>query len=305
MSNKLPERPDFLKKNEETNNSTKSFPIKQDSELPPPIPTPDKPAMETPAELAPPEETPPVKKTKIKKPINWSSVFSNTLTVILALVAGYYYFESENYKNKYTSIDSRVLALTKEIASLNQENNQLSGKVVNYQKELEGVRQLEGSSETMQQSLVELENKNRDLQAKLDALSGSKPTEVVKPDSIPVGTAPVVSTPVIPTTTLTTTPSVGSTTVVSSPNPHTINYEPQMVNEKQKRCLNHFRSETLKRCTGRNPQFTTLGLVTREVDLNGQKVQKLVYRCEGPAGVKPLFFKYGPLEMNTNCANLK
>jgi hypothetical protein len=294
---KLPELPDFFKKQDSEKPSEeikKNEELKQEEIKIPEVPT-QFPLSNQEDKMEQSEDI----KTEIKpKLIEKLSLLTKLIiglisVVILALAAStaYFYFEMKEFKDKYTAIDSRVLVLTKEIASLNQENNNLSGKVVSYQQELENIKQVDANSEQMQQSLIELESKNKELLTQIEQLQNNKPE--VKPTVSKTVTAPNVITPKV-------NPIIAKPTTTNPLAEHLTNFESQVSTDKQKQCLAYFRNETLKRCTAKYPNLNQLTTVVKEIELNGQKIQKLVYKCQDTTG-KGMTFKYGPLEMKNSC----
>lgn len=319
MSNKIPDMPDFLKKEEKTVN----VPAKP---TPPPVPEAEKqeePKVEKKIEKkkftvssktpliefrndqgemvpseAPPREVP-------EKSINdyFPPMVGQLLLVLFLGAVGtglFYYYQAEAYKDKFQAIDSRVLNLTKEIAGLNQENNSLSGRVVNLQKELEG------KSDTvvlnMQKQIQDLNNQiliYKTVSGEITPQTPSKPVESADP--VPLQEAKV-TTPATPpvNTSARVAPTINTVTpkkeVVKAVDA-SINYEPRLRTPGEQKCLQYYRTENLKKCQGRNSKYNRVGINSKQTP-DGVK---LTYQCQGP-GEKPLNFKYGPMEIYNNCA---
>lgn len=338
MSKLPPDMPDFLKKNEEEVNPQKL--------IPPPIPEHlKKPEPEVPVTKV--EEK---KKTRFdfgknkipliefrndqgemvpsaapakdvpEKTFNdyFTPVVGQILCLLLVISVGtglFYYYQAEAYKNRFQAMDTRVLSFTKEIASLNQENNALSGKIVNYQKELEGRSDVK---------IQELQKQVTDLQSHL---SGTKTTPaigttttapvnattVVKPveaaDPVPSSRQPIApSATAAPTAPVTTklTPEVSAPVTARPGTPFqrpitkatdpSINYESRLKTKGELSCLQYYKTENLKKCQGRDTKYTAVMIGSK----NTPTGTKLTYQCQG-SGTKPLNFKYGPMEIYNNC----
>lgn len=352
---KLPEMPNFLNKDkEEVPSVKKEETIQVDGNEPPPIPSDSKKQQPPvkPNGLSKKKEDSVEKKSWFFKKNNkiedanqevtpvapkenksFKEIFIQSLVVVVGLgligATVHYYLQYKKYEDKYVAIDSKVLALTKQIISLNQENNQLSGKVVNYQKELENVKEVETNSEALQDKLIKNETEKKDLETKIQALQDyvvemeNKAKEVVKPNKgkniskklqvnkpIFVEKKEVVKTVTpVPTTENKETTSVKKEEVPVEPakqvetktEDQLFDYETNMVSEKQIKCKQYFRDETLKRCNDTNKSFDyTLTTIVRKVKLNDQEVSKLVYKCVSPTA-KDRLFKYGPLELSKTC----
>lgn len=175
--NKLPEMPDFLNKKPEANlpNSQESIkpadiPVSTQSEEPPPIPASAQPKKEIKKSFMVKAEKHDVSEEKtsiqLSKPTN---SFKQKITdyvkigLILVLIgtSSYFYLQYKKFEDKYIAIDSKLLNLTKQITGLNQENNKLSEKVVNYQKELENIKNIETKSEELQEKLIKNETEKK------------------------------------------------------------------------------------------------------------------------------------------------
>jgi hypothetical protein len=353
MSKKIPDRPDFLKNDEDTNNPPK-FPLPPE---PPPMPSNNlsdvHPTPEAAAETSKPD-TPTKATTPVASPRKRRFLFAKrkgkiplivfrnnevsdapsdatdtwpereetlndyfpplvgqilaVLLVIASAGALFFYYQAEGYKNKFQAMDSRILSFTKEIASLNQENNSLSGKIVNYQKELEGrsdtrVAQLEQQVTDLQNQVATYQTAPAGSTAvaapttaapkattTLEAADPLPPTQgAVAPTTPPnvVRTAPPVAVPKA---------SPGGRSIPKATNP-SVNYEANLRTKGELACLQYYKSENLKKCKGRDNKYTTV-IIRSKATPTGSK---LTYQCQGP-GTKPLNFKYGPMEIYNNCA---
>ena len=252
--------------------------------------------------------------------------------MFLSLVGGlvHFYLQTEHWKGKAVAVDSKLINLTKQIVSLNLENNQLSGKVVNYQKELENNKQIETNSESMQENLMKMETERKEFEAKqnemmeyiqeLEKANDQLSKQNKKPALPKKNITPVKSSVVIPpvapkaeTPVVTPKPSDGETAnpqpqqpaTTQSPSPKAADqvkdYEIMMISQKQKSCAEKFKRDTLQKCHAVNKALDyELGSEIRPTDLNGQKVTKLVYKCSSPTQ-KTRYFKYGPLELFNTC----
>lgn len=300
---KIPDRPKFLDEeipatgDKKPEDNQAKFNLTKEVNSAPPTPANTPP---------PPPENKPEQSSESK--VSLTTILSLILTVVCLSGATYFYYQAQGYRQKFEAIDARVLVLTKQIAALNQENNTLSGKVVNYQRELEN--KTGGLSlEELQQKLTETQSKNQDLENQIliyktfENKSQATTTEI-KSSVGKESTKSVINSVTNAKKEEDPTPTKQVVKKSAAFNSQLYNYETQMKNPKQKKCLDYFRRETFKRCTTKNPKLNVLTLVERPVVIQGKTMEKLVYVCRGP-GQQGLAFKYGPLEMNNNCANQK
>lgn len=325
---KLPEMPDFLNKKPEQNppssETTKAEPtvLPSAGDEPPPIPVEPNPKevkksfvvrKETKSDSENAPEVP-KKPAKPNVPLKQKMISYGTIGLILLLTgtSTYFYFQYKKFEDKYIAIDSKLLNLTKQITGLNQENNKLSEKVVNYQKELENIKTIESNSEELQEKLIKNETEKKELLDKIKAMeeylakkaeedllrqqdlirpNKNKKTSVKKTKDIPKIKPQVKIDPPKQETELSSVEKFD----------HLFNYETSLSSDKQLKCKDYFREETLKRCNTNHPALDySLSTFIRELVLEGKQVKKLVYKCTSPTG-KDKLFKYGPLELFNTC----
>lgn len=327
---KLPEMPDFLNKKpqenipnspEETKQEKKTVTAQADE--PPPVPVATHPKKEVKKTFVVKAEKPDVQEEQEKKisptlPKTESSLkqkitycFTIGLILILTGTSTYFYLQYKKFEDKYIAIDSKLLNLTKQITGLNQENNKLSEKVVNYQKELENIKTIEANSEELQEKLIKNETEKKELLDKIKAMEDylAKKAEEeflrerdIRPKKNKINPK---QTKVIP--------KVKPEIKVEPPKPtqkelssiekfdHLFDYETSLSSAKQLSCKKYFKEETLKRCNTNHPALDyNLSTSVRDLVLEGKPVKKLVYKCTSPTG-KDKLFKYGPLELFNTC----
>lgn len=325
---KLPEMPDFLNKKPQENipNSQESIkpadiPSSTPAEEPPPIPASAQPKKEikksfmVKAEKNDDSE----EKTSIQlsKPTN---SFKQKITdyvkigLILVLIgtSSYFYLQYKKFEDKYIAIDSKLLNLTKQITGLNQENNKLSEKVVNYQKELENIKNIETKSEELQEKLMKNETEKKELLDKIKAMEDYlakkaeeehlRERENIRPKKTQNNVNRTKAIPKVKPEIKVDPPKTTQSSLSSIEKfDHLFNYETSLSSEKQLSCKKYFKEETLKRCNTNHPALDyTLSTSVRDLVLDGKTVKKLVYKCTSPTG-KDKLFKYGPLELFNTC----